>query len=514
MGYADGVVKKALKTCSRCRRNKIKCDLHLTRPGPCTACAKRGVECVAEYVVPHKRSHDLMGIIDGVVEIGMITREISSEYSYLVEGCTENVVDSTRHRWLNSVSKVLKVGEEKYVFFTLSDGTLTINNCSLKVEEIELALKEFGQLVGDLLKLYALWEVDQQVVSDTIVGERSNRYCLMTLFENDELPLLLCLLNFYFDIPGLVYCRVFDLILDEFCVMALEDRSAGRCYDRVTLSKFIVGRKGHEGGTHFNGEVFVKKLTLYLFYHVVLYGFDHYMDCFFDRYIRTLEQVRKKINIEKNWEVKWVNFYIKIFDLVGNTVSPVCFDKEEFAFLKVVEYDMELIWGEGNKTDVDLLKACHKNYQDMKSLLKSSCTRVPFLKIFSAQFVALNVILAHNVGGEMLEQLEELTYHGFNVDHEYETRNGDDLFNAGDKNDVLRECQGTVEVLNVVHKKVFLRQVNFEDLDLLQVVVEALSPEGCETLRKRCCCKLIESLFEKVVVEGMKEEVDISVREW
>lgn len=50
---------KPLRSCSRCRKNKIKCDSAETRPRPCSSCSKRGLTCTLDYVVPPKRSDEL-----------------------------------------------------------------------------------------------------------------------------------------------------------------------------------------------------------------------------------------------------------------------------------------------------------------------------------------------------------------------------------------------------------------------------------------------------------------------
>ncbi|SCU95917.1 LAFA_0G03158g1_1 [Lachancea sp. 'fantastica'] len=498
-----------LKTCSRCRRNKIRCDYNETKPNSCTACSKRCVKCIADYVVPHKRSHELSSIVQGVNEVVKVVDDIYCEYEIMAKECVKACGEAGIVNGEYSSSKVLKVGKDVYVLFTLGKETLSINNCAISVASIDRCLNDFGELVGEMLKMYATWEAQQEIVSDIIVGQRSSRYCLKTLFENEELPLLLCLINFYFQIPGLDYERTFDLILNDFCSMAVDDKKSGICYDRASMATFIVGRTREIGGTHFNGEVFVKKLTLYLFYHIVLYGFEKYMTAFMSKYIRTLEQVRKKINIEKNWEVKWVNFYIKIFDLVGSISTPMGFGNIEVNFLKVIEFDCEYMWGKGyigTFSDV-----CRRNFEEFKWFMEIGITRIPFFKMFVAQFVSLNLVLAENNEGSMTNIIGNLGYNGFNVKERNEDSNVSSSVRSNELEQKFKmfESFEEREVLRVVFRGVAERSVEIEDLDLFEVFVVALTDEGCGMLRQRCCCKIIRDLFENVVVSSTKESLEV-----
>ncbi|CEP64387.1 Zn(II)2Cys6 transcription factor domain-containing protein LALA0_S11e02938g [Lachancea lanzarotensis] len=505
MAGFDGGVKE-LKTCARCRRNKIKCDYNEKKPGPCTACEKRCVDCSADYVVPHKRSQELISIVEGVSQVGELMKDISSEYDFLGKMSKELCGTPVVVEDVYSTSKVIKVGKNSYLFLTICGDNFIVNNCCIPIVEIDICLAEFGRLVKELLQLYATWEVQQETVSDAIVGERSSRYTLRNLFDNEELPLLLCLLNFYFVIPGLDYERLYDLIVDDYCLMAVDDRKDGRCYDRATMATFVVGRSRQSGGIHFNGEVFVKKLTLYLFYHIVLYGLKHYLDCFMDRYIRTLEQVRKKINIEKNWEVKWVNFYIKIFDLVGKGCSPMSFGDNEINLLKVIQFDLELLWGVGYGSKAT--EMCYQNYEELGRFMVKSCNRMPFFVTLMAQFVFINLVIVENGEGTMTSVMEQVCFNGFNGVSYEEHRGSYPSFEEKRKervNDGIRDS----DVLRIINRNAVLRNTVFEDMDMFEVLLVALSEEGCEKLRRRCCCKMIADLFEKVIVEGMKDEVEV-----
>ncbi|SCV03255.1 LANO_0G03048g1_1 [Lachancea nothofagi CBS 11611] len=508
--------KKALRTCVRCRRNKIKCDLQSARPKSCTACEKRRVECVVDYVVPHQRSQELLSIVKSVEEMKKQLQERSDKYETMGNQSKKLLEEDTKNIQVgNRVSKIIKIGDDDFILITLAEDELIINNCTINLKKLEDAMGQFRDLVGCLLNLYSKWEVDQSCVSDSVIDERTSRYSVENLFFNDQLPLLLCLVNFYFDVGGLKYENLFDQLVDDYCVMAIEDDKDGVCFDRRTLSNYIVGETKEESGTHFNGEIFIKKLTLFLFYHIVLYGFDHYMDWFMDRYIKTLENVRKKVNIEKNWEVKWVNFYIKIFDLIKNLNRPVRFEDDCGAFLKVMENDSKLI-KEGRVSE-GFVKSCLECYKDMVCFTKVGKRRIAFFTMFIAQFVTLNLFVVLNNSDEGREEIKQLRYTGFNGkdvlggSYEADVIGRKTCLEKGNDN-IIDGFDGCVvderSCLNVVHRRAFERCVRIdEDSDAYSIVFEALSVSGQRRMLESCSCKMVTDLYQRVVVDGMVAKV-------
>ncbi|KAH3671498.1 hypothetical protein OGAPHI_000201 [Ogataea philodendri] len=66
-GASKGQPKlRFLKSCARCRKHKIKCNLAETRPSPCTSCAKRGHDCHLETVVHVQRSTIIKNLADSI----------------------------------------------------------------------------------------------------------------------------------------------------------------------------------------------------------------------------------------------------------------------------------------------------------------------------------------------------------------------------------------------------------------------------------------------------------------
>ncbi|EEQ40673.1 Fungal Zn(2)-Cys(6) binuclear cluster domain family protein [Clavispora lusitaniae] len=50
---------RVLKSCTRCRSSKIRCDAMLTQPWPCTFCSKRSFVCMLDVSQPAKREYDV-----------------------------------------------------------------------------------------------------------------------------------------------------------------------------------------------------------------------------------------------------------------------------------------------------------------------------------------------------------------------------------------------------------------------------------------------------------------------
>ncbi|SCU96868.1 LADA_0H03180g1_1 [Lachancea dasiensis] len=499
---STGDKKVALRTCVRCRRNKIKCDLQSSRPEACSSCRKRGVECVTEYVVPHQRSQEVLSIVSGVVDLKSELVEKVCRYEYIGVEAKKKLGIPLSSSLKYGSSKVISMGEGDYVIVSVRDGFLNINNCSIKIEEFEVALDGFRNTVGQLLNLYGKWEADHSFISENLIVERTDRYNVLNLFWRDELPLLLCLANFYYEVPGLRYRVIYDRILEDFCHMAIEDVDRGQWFDKRTLSRYIVGENEGMSGVHFNGEMFIKKLTLFLFYQIILYGFDHYMDSFMSRYIRTLENVRKKVNIEKNWEVKWVNFYVKIFDLITNMNCVVDFGNEGIPLLKLLEIDSKILHLKEEKVS-GFSSTCLKYIEDMKPFLDVDTHRASFWSKFVAQFVTLNLIGAGNAceEGHCIDAVGKMKFNGFDVKP---------MWGGGDEYSVFEDHEGVrdAEFVGIVHKNAVKRLMRFEDFSVYDLVVSCFTSKGYEKMKDRCCCKMIKDLLQSVVMDGMIAKID------
>ncbi|KAK6200062.1 putative transcription factor [Scheffersomyces amazonensis] len=79
---------KVLKTCTRCRKHKTKCDALITNPLPCSHCAKKSMNCTLELMTkaPERSSIDLVEkLASEVNELNEVLDRIITRKSKLVE---------------------------------------------------------------------------------------------------------------------------------------------------------------------------------------------------------------------------------------------------------------------------------------------------------------------------------------------------------------------------------------------------------------------------------------------
>lgn len=409
--------RKPLRSCARCRKNKIKCDSMETRPGPCSSCVRKGVECNVDYVSPPQRSKEMKMLCDNI----RFVKDNVSSLCFIYEKHLQDLVVGNYNRSVKAIScptRVLKILGKFYVFYIDEDaGSLYINDIPIKLSLLTASFDTFRSLLSKLLSIYFKWDgVGDNDYEDTEVFLA--RFNVRSMIEDNQLLLLICILNFYFDIPGLNFLEIYDHVLESYCQGACKsnDDTSG-LLSKSLLAKLIIGDYHN---CHFHSELFIKHFTIYLFLHVVLYGTEHFMTSFMDRYIRTLECIRKKINFDKNWEVKWANFYIRLLNLVEmevgeeNSIDEVelksmfngIIDGTECdwttCFITVVKFNQYLIerksWPEGEYVRLGLPQVCRKLEDDLKIVSegKELCERRGFLEIFLCQLLNLNHLLSQN----------------------------------------------------------------------------------------------------------------------
>lgn len=91
--FSDQPRPKRLRSCARCRKHKIKCDYSDTSPHPCSSCAKRGVTCELEIVIPVKRSNIIKRLARDVDDLKRLVDEMVDRESRLKRLCTERHIE-------------------------------------------------------------------------------------------------------------------------------------------------------------------------------------------------------------------------------------------------------------------------------------------------------------------------------------------------------------------------------------------------------------------------------------
>ncbi|GMG55757.1 unnamed protein product [Ambrosiozyma monospora] len=87
--FLDQPKPRHLKSCSRCRKHKTKCNYVDTQPNPCTACAKRGLTCELEIVIPVKRSNIIKNLADNVHELQQLVDQLIVKDKFLKTLCIQ-----------------------------------------------------------------------------------------------------------------------------------------------------------------------------------------------------------------------------------------------------------------------------------------------------------------------------------------------------------------------------------------------------------------------------------------
>ncbi|QLL31277.1 hypothetical protein HG536_0B01390 [Torulaspora globosa] len=422
--------KKPLRSCARCRKNKIKCDSFIRRPEPCSSCVKKGVECHVDYVNPPQRSQEMKVLFDNIKYAKERISSLCAVYDRLLEDAHVGRSDM-QVRKLDSPTRILKILDKFYLFVIDEDaGSFYVNNYKIDLRLLEESFEHFRKLISKSLEIYVTWENVRDIEGrelDLFISQ----FSLESMVENNQLLLLICILNFYFDIPGLDYLKIYNHVVDSYCDGASKNGTAGSKFlSKSLLAKLVIG---DSYGWHFHSEMFIKHFTVYLFLHVVLYGPQHFMACFMDRYIRILESLRKKINFDKNWEVKWVNFYIRLLNLVesrasgeeGRSVDEVVlevmlndvYEKDDLlsSFICLVNIDQYLVerraWPLGNFSKSVLHRIC-KRVGNVLAMDFSGTERPSFLELLFAQLLSLNKLLCIN--NHFACDLDDQRMNGFN----------------------------------------------------------------------------------------------------
>ncbi|AMD21825.1 HFL031Cp [Eremothecium sinecaudum] len=89
--HASWKMTKPLRSCVRCRRNKTKCNSAATRPEPCSSCAKKGVTCELEYVIPPQRSKELRSLYENVEYVRSKLEKLTDSCGQLLNYCRASV---------------------------------------------------------------------------------------------------------------------------------------------------------------------------------------------------------------------------------------------------------------------------------------------------------------------------------------------------------------------------------------------------------------------------------------
>lgn len=190
---------KPLRSCSRCRKNKVKCDSANTRPDPCTACAKRGLPCTLDYVVPPRRSDELKKIHHSVSMVKSCVDRLLSDSMYQDgKAVTWSQMKKTILKPSLIPTKIIKIDDSFFVKIMATESCLFFNNFELDLDDVEEVIFDFLET----MKVILPFSDSQQLPP---IHDLS-----YSLTSTDGILFLVTILNFYFDIPNFDYLRFYD----------------------------------------------------------------------------------------------------------------------------------------------------------------------------------------------------------------------------------------------------------------------------------------------------------------
>ena len=108
---------KHLKSCSRCRKHKTKCNYIETNPNPCTSCSKRGLNCHLELVIPVKRSNIIKNLSNDIKILKNLVNDLIIKDQKLKNLCIEKgvkvdgLIDIKNYNYNNNINTLTDIDE-------------------------------------------------------------------------------------------------------------------------------------------------------------------------------------------------------------------------------------------------------------------------------------------------------------------------------------------------------------------------------------------------------------------
>lgn len=411
---------KLLKSCIRCRKHKTKCDASIKAPHPCSHCAKKGIECKMDFVLPPQRSDNLKNLISQVsnikndfnnleqtylnyakmLDINLASFEefkherLSESYSHSNIVVSDKANDSIKDKESISINddnnfEILKLSNESFISMKLvtESNELIINNKIISIPELEINLKRLIKFLNSFTKIYSnnefsstntevvVNESDESQVQSPLTDPCSKQddkdiidgdiemegevetaeaeedqedttswldinFNVKHMFQKDKFLLLQLISYFYNDDEELnfIYNQFLNDYLNSYykIILNVNNYSNNSTYSNIILNKLNLQKNKKLFNFNkvqlrelinieiFNSEIFLKKILKLLFLNLVLFGTNDEIDYlklineFMEFIEKNINNNRKKINFEKTFELKFMNNFIKLFNLLNN----------------------------------------------------------------------------------------------------------------------------------------------------------------------------------------------------
>ncbi|ANZ78073.1 BA75_04449T0 [Komagataella pastoris] len=187
---SDNPKPRKLKSCTRCRKHKIKCDFQERKPNACSMCSRKNVQCELEIIIPMKRSNLIKNLNK---EVGELKAQINSlvalniDYKYKLPGGTS---------CMNYYQLVEMLGwfRKSFYYFMVPLHLFGVSLTDNIYNENYLLFLAIYVLSGDLRAQGAIREAPQ---------DETWRCVYKHIKAQDNIPLVVCLLLSLVDLKWL-----------------------------------------------------------------------------------------------------------------------------------------------------------------------------------------------------------------------------------------------------------------------------------------------------------------------
>ncbi|ODQ59345.1 hypothetical protein WICANDRAFT_79863 [Wickerhamomyces anomalus NRRL Y-366-8] len=415
---------KILKSCIRCRKHKTKCDASEKTPNPCSSCAKKGIQCKIDYVLPPQRSDNLKNLV-GQVETIKTNYELLEDYytkisnrlNIKIESFEEwklQNAQSTRDELIDNNNEeedseqkssynLIKLSDGSFISMNLvEDNQLLINNKLIQIDQFQEKLNKLSKRLTYLFQATLsqtkqqtdpstpdnnsstddnssiaspISAIDQEIINDVCqfdtgitLPQNNNimqflitpenhlatppsssveilpdfklfdlKFSVLDLFKDNKFLLILLVGFFYPDAYNSINSLNYNLFLSDYLnsyYQIMENQN--KALNSSTYSSFLINSinpsyqltfnkdqlKDLIDCEIFNSELYLKKIIQILFLNVLIYGLDEHFKILKDfiQFVKiNINSNRKKINFEKNVDLKFIDHYIKLFETFGES---------------------------------------------------------------------------------------------------------------------------------------------------------------------------------------------------
>jgi len=187
---SDHPKPRKLKSCTRCRKHKIKCDFQERKPNACSMCSRKNVQCELEIIIPMKRSNLIKNLNK---EVGELKAQINSLVALNVDH-KYKLPNGTSSMNYYQLVEMLGWFRKSFYYFMVPLHLFGVSLTDNVYNEDYLLFLTIYVLSGDLRAQCAIREA---------LRDKSRRCVYTHIKAQDNIPLVVCLLLSLVDLKWL-----------------------------------------------------------------------------------------------------------------------------------------------------------------------------------------------------------------------------------------------------------------------------------------------------------------------